>query len=140
MTLTTWLTSSSGCSAVTLIGRLATRDGWRRELARDVCKEELLFIGCGSSKGNDANAFRRLGVNDRHRSAIEKAERHEALLAVAEPVVFVSDRQASENLRCVDEVETVQPNVGSTLLFIPLKPHLQSVYTGQGEGNNRAAV
>jgi hypothetical protein len=56
------------------------------------------------------------------------------------PAVFVGDRQACENLRRIDDVVAVQPQVGSTLLLIPLEPHLQSVYTRPANGNGRAAV
>ncbi len=139
ITRTTCFTSSSGCSAVSLIGPFdAGRD--LRELARDVFKEELLFIGCGSSERDDADAVRRLCVNNRYRYALEETERDEALFVVSEPIVLVGDRWAGEDPRRISEIEAVVLKVGRTLLLIPLETHLQSVYTRQRKGNGRAAV
>jgi hypothetical protein len=79
-------------------------------------------------------------VDNRDRDTLQEAQRDETLLTVPEPAVFVSDGQSCENPPRVDEIEAVRSEVGSTLLLIPLEPHLQSVYTRSGEGNARAAV
>lgn len=97
-------------------------------------------MGCGSSERDDADAIRRLCVNDRNGRALKEAEGYEALFAVPKPVVFVGHRRSRKDPRRVSAIEAVVLKVGRTLLLIPLETHLQSVYTRSVKGNGRAAV
>jgi hypothetical protein len=56
-------------------------------------------------------------------------ERDKPLLLVGKPIVLKRERRSRENLRRINEVQTVGFQIGFAPLFIPLVPHLRSVYT-----------
>jgi hypothetical protein len=76
-------------------------------------------------------------MGDRDRDVFQQAERHESLLVVPEAVIFIGECGAREHLLGINEVDTVFLEVLEPLRFVPLEPHLQSVYTVRQERNQR---
>jgi hypothetical protein len=73
---------------------------------------------------------------DRDGYVFQQAERDEALLTIGNPVVFEREGRACEDPRRVNEVQAVVPDIGNALVFVPLEPHLQSVYTRGQDGKS----
>jgi hypothetical protein len=68
-------------------------------------------------------------MRNRDRHSTEKAQRDEALLAVAEAIVLERGRDARKHLGSIDEIDLVLLEVDLPLALVPREPHLQSVYT-----------
>ena len=107
----------------------------RRELVRDSFEEERCFMMCCSTKRDDANNVLRLGMNDRDRNAAKQPKCHEALLAVAKPIVFIRRGETTKHKFRFREIQIVSFQVGLALSVVPLELHVQSVYT-RPDGRN----
>lgn len=127
-------TLASGCSGVswTSTSFIARR---RRKLVRDLFEKEGRFICSCPSKGNYAYDIAGLCVGDRHRNVFQQAERYESLLVVPEAGIFKRESGARKHLFGIDKVNAVFLEVLEPLRFVPLEPHLQSVYTATPERN-----
>ncbi len=69
-----------------------------------------------------------LCVNDRNESAIDRSKSHKSLLSVSNTIVFISKRDAIENLLRIGKVEAVLLEICLTLSLVPVD-HVANVYT-----------
>jgi hypothetical protein len=70
-----------------------------------------------------------LCMNNGYRNAFQQAKCDEPALAIRETIVFESERRASEDILCVNEVDVVSLQIASTFPRIPRESHMQIVYT-----------
>jgi superfamily II DNA or RNA helicase len=73
----------------------------------------------------------RLGMSDGDNNSTQKPQRHERLLVVREAIVLESEGWPLKYSGCIHEVQTVLLQVQTTLLLVPGKPHMRSVYTSR---------
>jgi hypothetical protein len=71
-------------------------------------------------------------VRDRDGHALQKPKRDEALLSVAETIIFEGGRQPGKDLGSIGEIDLVSGEIQRPLAFVPGEPHLRSVYTAGG--------
>ena len=70
-----------------------------------------------------------LCMNNGYRNAFQQAKCDEPALAIRETIIFESERRASEDILCVNEVDVVSLQIASTFPRIPRESHMRIVYT-----------